>query len=96
MSRDSKTPPSSAAKRDNPEKNFDTPADLAKDSSLSPSEKKAALETWEQDARQLLTASNEGMAGKDEGTSPKDAPKLGRVVRERIKMGVKPKQKPSH
>ena len=97
MTRISKSvPPSSRAKRDHPEDHFDTPAAITKDSSLSPSEKKEALDTWEQDARQLLTASNEGMAGNKEGSSPDAAPKLGRVVREKIKMGEKPKHKPSH
>ncbi|SDR63702.1 hypothetical protein SAMN05519103_08939 [Rhizobiales bacterium GAS113] len=85
----------SRAKRDNPEAQFETPADLASDRSLSSSEKKEALDTWEQDARQLLTASNEGMAAKDEGSSLEDSPKLGQVVREKIKRGEKPKHKPS-
>jgi hypothetical protein len=94
MTRNSKSV--SRAKRDNPESHFETPAAITKDTSLSPSEKKEALDTWEQDARQLLTASNEGMAGKKEGTSPDEAPRLGGVVREKIKMGEKPKHKPSH
>jgi hypothetical protein len=35
-------------------------------------EKQKALNTWEQDARQLLTASSEGMTGGEEGTQPDD------------------------
>jgi hypothetical protein len=34
---------------------------------LSLEEKKKALDTWEQDARQLVTASNEGMEGEAAG-----------------------------
>jgi hypothetical protein len=97
MTDHSRSPSStSRAKRDNPEPHFKTPAALATDRSLSSAEKKVALDTWEQDARQLLTASNEGMAAKDEGSSSEESPKLGQVVREKIKMGEKPKHKPSH
>jgi hypothetical protein len=83
------------AKRNNPEPHFKTPADLASDPSLSSSEKKEALDTWEQDAHQLLTASNEGMVAKDEGSPLENPSKLGRVVSQKIKMGEKPKHKPS-
>jgi hypothetical protein len=89
MTDNSKSSEARRAKRENPEPHFDTPADLANDRLLSTSEKKEALDTWEQDARQLLTASNEGMAGKDEGSSRDDAAKLGQVVRAKIKMGEK-------
>ena len=43
-----------------------------------------------------LTASNEGMPGKDEGTSPEDAPKLGEVTRAKADIGEKPKPKSAH
>src|SRR5262245_26975284 len=45
----------------NPLVEFDKPSDVVKDTSLTQAEKKQALDTLEQDARQLLTASNEGM-----------------------------------
>ena len=80
----------------NPTTAFEKPVDIVRDEKLSTSEKKKALNTWEQDARQLLTASNEGMPGSDEGLSKDDTHKLGQVVRAKNKMGEKPKHKPSH
>ena len=42
--------------------------DVMKDSKLSQEEDKTnALNTWEQDVRRLLTASNKGMPGSEEG-----------------------------
>ena len=54
----------------NPQDSFDHPGDIVKDGLLSPKEKRDALDTWEQDAHQLLTASNEGMSGSEEGIEP--------------------------
>jgi hypothetical protein len=81
---------------DNPETHYDKPADIAADKKLSPDEKSKALNNWEQDARQLLTASNEGMAGSAEGLEPDDHHRLGEVVRAKAEIGEKPKPKPSH
>ena len=81
---------------DNPETHYKKPADIAADKNLSPDEKSKALDTWEQDARQLLTASNEGMAGSAEGLDSSDHNRLGEVVRAKAKIAKKPKQKPSH
>ena len=53
-----------AQKIHNPQAEFDKPSDVVKDSGLSITEKKKALENLEQDAHQLMTASNEGMAPK--------------------------------
>jgi hypothetical protein len=75
---------------------YETPDDLRKDQDLSPEEKKKALNVWEQDARQLLTASNEGMPGSEEGASQSDHHQLGQVERARDKMGDKPIRKASH
>jgi hypothetical protein len=50
----------------NPTAHFDKPKDVVQDDALSHQEKKKAINTWEQDERQLLTASNEGMPGSDE------------------------------
>ena len=63
---------------------------------LCPMMKKRRLGTWEQDERQLLTASNEGMSGSDEGLQPDAGNRLGEVVRTKEKIGEKPKHKPSH
>ncbi len=83
-------------KVENPEANFDKPKEIVQDKALSHDEKKKALNTWEQDERQLLTASNEGMPGSEEGRQPDDDNRLGEVVRTKEKIGEKPNHKPSH
>ncbi len=75
---------------------YSAPDDVAKDNSLSAEEKKKALNTWEQDARQQLTASNEGMAGSKEGIDPGDHSRLNEIERAKDKIGEKPKGKLSH
>ena len=85
-----------SGKIDKPETHFRSPTDVVKDSELSHEDKKDALNTWEQDARQLLTASNEGMPGSEEGIEKKDNHRLGEVIRAKRKIGLPPKQKPSH
>jgi len=90
--------PSSASKDqkvENPASHFDKPGEIIKDKALSNEEKKKALNTWEQDARQLVTASNEGMPGSDEGLTLEDPHKLGPVVRAKLHLGEHPKEKPS-
>jgi hypothetical protein len=79
-----------------PEAHYRTPDDLVQDRHLSEQDKKHALNTWEQDARQLMTASNEGMTGSEEGLKPDDHHRMGEVVRAKEKIGEKPKHKPSH
>jgi hypothetical protein len=83
-------------KVENPEAHFDKPKEIARDQTLSHDEKTKALNTWEQDERQLLTASNEGMPGIDEGHKSNDDNRLGEVVSAKEKIGEKPKHKPSH
>jgi hypothetical protein len=83
-------------KVENPDAHFDKPTEIVQDKALSHDEKKRALNTWEQDERQLLTASNEGMAGSEEGLQSHDGNRLGEVVRAKGKVGEKPKHKPSH
>ena len=65
----------------NPEAHFAKPKEVVKDNVLSRDDKKNALNTWEQDKRQLLTANNEGMSGSDEGLRVDDDNRLGEVVR---------------
>jgi hypothetical protein len=79
----------------NPGAHFNKPKKIVRDKSLSHDEKKKTLNTWEQDERQLMTASDEGMPGSDEGLKPKDANRLGEVVKAKAKIGEKPKHKPS-
>jgi hypothetical protein len=84
------------SKVEHPAENYREPSDIAKDSSLSRDEKKRAMDTWEQDARQMLTASGEGMPGSREGLEPDDHHRLGEVVRAKDEIGEKPNPKPSH
>jgi hypothetical protein len=83
-------------KIEHPQAHYKTPDDLIDDNDLSPKEKEKALNVWEQDARQWLTASNEGMPGSEEGIGRSDHNRLGQVERARDKMGDKPKRKASH
>lgn len=83
-------------KIDKPAENYEKPKDVVKDKSLTIPEKKEALDTWEQDARQLLTASNEGMPGPEEGVEPKDSHRLDEVVKAKDKIGETPNPKPAH
>jgi hypothetical protein len=78
-----------------PQNYYETPDALTKDPELSFEEKKKALDVWEQDARQMLTASNEGMPGSEEGVSKSDHPQLGQVKRAKNKLRDKPKRNAS-
>ena len=79
-----------------PSVTYSSPAEISNDPALSPEEKEKALEVWEQDARQLLTASNEGMPGAEEGLDPKDHHRLGEVVRAKAAIGASPTHKHAH
>jgi len=87
---------SKAQKLYNPSTQFSKPTEILDDTGLSKEEKKTALDTWEQDARQLMTASNEGMPGKQEGLQAGDHHRLGEVGRAKSKIGAKLKHKSSH
>jgi len=83
-------------KVENPKAHFAKPKQVVKDKVFSHDEKKNALNTWEQDERQLLTASNEGMFGSEQGLRVDNDNRLGEVVRAKGTIGEKPKHKPSH
>ena len=85
--------PKENPKVENPATHFNKPKDVIHDKTLSPGEKKKALNTWEQDSRQLLTASNEGMPGSEEALQLDD--RLGEVIRAKHAIGEKPLHKPS-
>jgi hypothetical protein len=87
---------SKKAKLEKPANYYKSPDDIVKDADLSAEEKRQALNTWEQDARQMMTASNEGMEGEQEGLDQDDSHRLGEVVRAKAKIGAKPKDKQSH
>jgi hypothetical protein len=77
----------SASKTDkieHPQTHYATPNELIDDLALSLEEKTKALDIWEQDARQMLTAS--GMPGCEEGKDPNDRPLLARVQRAKDKL----------
>ena len=54
------------AKLEHPAKEFSNPGEVVTDRSLSTQEKQAALDSLEQDARQLAVATAEGMVGGEE------------------------------
>jgi hypothetical protein len=83
-------------KVENPAHSFDSPIAVVKDRELSRKQKTKALDAWEQDAHQLMTASNEGMPAPDEGRKRHHRPQLSRVVRAKLALGEKPASKPSH
>lgn len=83
-------------KIEKPDSAFAKPDNIVSAQGLSAEEKKKALETWEQDARQLMTASNEGMSGKQEGLRQESPNKLEKVIRAKAKIGEGPNEKPSH
>ena len=73
-------------KIEHPQSHYATPDELIEDRALSFEEKRNALKIWEQDARQMLTASNEGMAGSEEGIDPSNYHMLGQVERAKDKL----------
>src|SRR5258708_36367825 len=82
-------------KLEKPANHYKSPDDIVKDKDLSPAEKRQALNTWEQDARQMLTASNEGMEGDQEGLDRRDSHRLGAGGRAQGKIRRKPKHEHS-
>lgn len=88
--------PSKADKIEHPQSHYATPDELIDDHALSLDEKIKALKIWEQDARQMLTASGEGMPGSEEGVDPSNQNMLGQVERARDKLQGAPKPGASH
>ena len=78
----------------NPQAEFNKPTDVLKDPELSKTDKKKALENLEQDAHQLMTASNEGMVPENDDVSEQE-PKLNEVVKAQQRIGEKPQNKPT-
>lgn len=68
-------------KIEHPQSHYTTPDELVRDQEISFDEKIKALNIWEQDARQMMVASGEGMPGREEGLSQKDHHLLGQVER---------------
>jgi hypothetical protein len=74
-------------KMEHPQAHYKTPDEITNDNELNSEQRKKALDTWEQDARQMLTASNEGMAGSEEGIARGERNRFGEVVRAKAKIG---------
>ena len=51
------------SKTESPSRHFDKPEEVVQDKTLSPSQKKESLDTWEVDAQALQRAEDEGMGG---------------------------------
>jgi hypothetical protein len=77
---------SKANKIEHPQSHYATPNELIDDRDLSLEEKLKALDIWEQDARQMHTASGEGMPGSEEGKNLDDRPLLSAVQRAKDKL----------
>jgi hypothetical protein len=90
-----RTGSSKTDKVEHPQSHYATPDQLIDDRALSLEDKINALKIWEQDARQMLTASNEGMTGSDEGIDSSNHHMLGQVKRARNKLERPPKLKRS-
>jgi hypothetical protein len=71
---------------EHPQSHYATPDELIEDRALSFEEKLDALRIWEQDARQMLTASGEGMPDSGGGADRNDHPMLGQVERAKDKL----------
>jgi hypothetical protein len=84
------------AKLEQPANHYKSPEEITTDPDLSDEERRQALDTWEQDARQMLTASNEGMEGDNEGLDQSNTHRLAEVMRAKANIGAKPKHRPSH
>ena len=78
-------------KVEHPQSHYATPDQLIDDRALSLDDKIKALKIWEQDARQMLTASGEGMPGSEEGIDPCSHHMLGQVERARDKLQLSSK-----
>ena len=84
-------------KIEHPQSHYRTPDDLINDQDISFEHKIKALDIWEQDARQMLTASGEGMPGNEEGIDLRNHHMLGQVERAKDQiMGKNPKRKAPH
>jgi hypothetical protein len=67
---------------ENPVGYFDKPVDVVRDSKLSLDEKKQILDAWEEDARRLAVATEEGMSGGEPSN-------LAEVAEAKVKLGPK-------
>lgn len=71
-----------------PQKHFSSPREVLSDETLSLKEKQTALKNWEQEARQLAVAEEEGMTGGEPS-------RLDEVKEAQSKLPEKPRRTPS-
>jgi hypothetical protein len=82
-------------KIENPASTFDRPGQIIKDRTLSEPEKQAALDNWEQDDRELMTASDEGMREIDASRVQGGDHRLEEVMRAKLRLAGDATEKPS-
>jgi hypothetical protein len=70
----------------NPTAFFGAPADVLSDASLAGNTKKAILDAWEEDARRLAVASEEGMTGGEPA-------RLDEVLKAKAELGIEDDRK---
>jgi hypothetical protein len=73
-------------KIENPASTFDKPSQIIKDRTLSEHEKQTALDRWEQDDRDLMTASDEGMREIDASRVQGGDHQLDDVMRAKLRL----------
>ena len=83
------------AKIEHPAQNYGRPISCATRSCRSRKRKRRST-SGSRDARQLVTASNEGMEGEAIGPDRDENHKLDQVLNAKQKVGARPKPKPAH
>jgi hypothetical protein len=86
MSKAQRKRPADAAS--DPASRFDAPQEIVNDASLSNAEKTRALDAWEEDARRLAVATEEGMSGGEPS-------RLDEVAEAKAKLGIKGERRPA-
>jgi hypothetical protein len=71
-----------------PASHFDSPKRILSTENLSDRQKKKALDVWEEDARRLSVATEEGMSGGE-------ASRMDEVAEAKVELGIKDALKPA-
>jgi hypothetical protein len=72
----------------NPTRHFDTPQEVLEDAGLSERDKKKVLDAWEEDARRLSVATEEGMSGGEPSN-------MAEVAEAKAELGMADDKRPS-
>jgi hypothetical protein len=73
---------------ENPASHFDSPSQILTANRLSDEQKKQALDAWEEDARRLSVATEEGMSGGESS-------RMDEVSEAKVELGIKDERKPA-